>query len=36
MVKTAVMRLIELMIMKEDVDPVIEYLGKRAVFQYGM
>lgn len=34
MVKTAVMRLIELMIMKEDVDPVIEYLGKRAVFQF--
>ncbi len=34
MVKTAVMRLIELMIMKEDVDPVIEYLGKKAVFQF--
>ncbi len=34
MVKTAVMRLVELMIMKEDVDAVIEYLGKKAVFQF--
>lgn len=34
MAKTAPMRLIELMIMKEDVDSVIEYLGKKAVFQF--
>ncbi|MBO7486638.1 MAG: ATPase [Spirochaetaceae bacterium] len=34
MAKTAEMRLIELMIMKQDVDPVIEYLGKKGVFQF--
>ena len=34
MAKTAEMRLRELMIMKQDVDPVIEYLGKKGVFQF--
>lgn len=34
MAKTAVMRLIELLIMKSDVDRVIEYLGNKGVFQF--
>lgn len=34
MAKTAVMRLVELMIMNEDIDNVLAYLGKKGVFQF--
>lgn len=34
MAKTAVMRLVELMILKEDIDQVLAYLGKKAIFQF--
>ena len=32
--KTATMKLIELMILKEDIDSVLEFLGKRGNFQF--
>ncbi|MGL4981919.1 MAG: V-type ATP synthase subunit I [Treponemataceae bacterium] len=34
MAKTAIMRLVELMILKDDVEKIIEYLGKRKNFQF--
>ena len=32
--KTATMKLIELMILKDDIDLVLEFLGKRGNFQF--
>ena len=34
MARTAVMRLLELMVMKEDIRRVIEYLGKKGNFEF--
>ena len=34
MAKTAAMKLIELMILKQDIDKVLEFLGKRGNFQF--
>ena len=34
MAKTASMKLIELMILKEDIDSVLEFLGKKGNFQF--
>ena len=34
MAKTTAMKLIELMILKEDIDRVLEFLGKRGNFQF--
>ena len=34
MAKTAKMRLVELMVLKEDIDGVIECLGKKGNFHY--
>jgi len=34
MARTAEMRLIELMVLKEDITPVIEYIGKKESFQF--
>ena len=34
MAKTAKMRLVELMVLKEDIDEVVEFLGKKGNFQF--
>ena len=34
MAKTAKMRLIELMVLKQDISKVIEYIGKKGSFQF--
>ena len=34
MARTAEMRLIELMVLKQDIAPVIEYIGKKESFQF--
>ena len=34
MARTAEMRLIELMILKQDISAVIEYIGKKETFQF--
>ena len=34
MARTAQMRLMELMVLKQDISPVIEYIGKKESFQF--
>ena len=34
MARTATMRLLELMVLKEDIAKVIEYIGKKKCFQF--